>query len=154
MAASRKDVGMSIWFHKTIDLASITANGRNCMQGNLGIEFIDYGDNWLRARMPVNERTKQPYGRLHGGASVALAETVGSVAAAMTIDHSKFATVGMEINANHVRPVMDGFVYATATSESIGRTTQIWSIRIVDEAGKLVCISRITMAVIAMDRAS
>ena len=94
------------------------------------------------------------YGRLHGGASVALAETGGSVAAAMTIDHSKFATVGMDINANHVRPAMDGFVYATATSESIGRTTQIWSVRIEDEAGKLVCISRITMAVISMDRAS
>jgi 1,4-dihydroxy-2-naphthoyl-CoA hydrolase len=90
---------------------------------------------------------------LHGGASVALAETVGSVAAAMTIDHSKFATVGMEINANHVRPVKDGFVFAMATSESIGRTTQIWSIRIEDEAGKLVCISRITMAIIPMDRA-
>lgn len=154
MPASRKAIGMSVWFHKTIDLASITANGANCMPGNLGIEFIDFGDNWLKARMPVNERSKQPYGRLHGGASVALAETAGSVAAAMTIDHSKFATVGMEINANHVRPVMDGFVYATATSESIGRTTQIWSIRIEDEAGKLVCISRITMAVISTDRAS
>jgi 1,4-dihydroxy-2-naphthoyl-CoA hydrolase len=154
MPASRKEARMSVWFHKTIDLASITANGANCMPGNLDIEFIDFGDNWLKARMPVNERSKQPYGRLHGGASVALAETAGSVAAAMTIDHSKFAVVGMEINANHVRPVMDGFVYATATSESIGRTTQIWSIRIEDEAGKLVCISRITMAVISMDRAS
>jgi 1,4-dihydroxy-2-naphthoyl-CoA hydrolase len=103
--------------------------------------------------MPVDERTKQPYGRLHGGASVVLAETVGSTAAAMTVDPSKFATVGMEINANHIRPVKDGFVFATATSESIGRTTQIWSIRIEDEAGKLVCISRITMAVISTDRA-
>ncbi len=144
---------MSVWFHEQLDLASITANGSDCMPGNLGIEFTDYGDNWLKARMPVNERSKQPYGRLHGGASVALAETVGSVAAAMTVDNSKFGTVGMEINANHVRPVKDGFVYATARSESIGRTTQIWSIRIEDEAGKLVCISRITMAVISMDRA-
>lgn len=144
---------MSVWFHETLDLASITANGSGCMPGNLGIEFTDYGDNWLKARMPVTDRSKQPYGRLHGGASVALAETVGSVAAAMTVDNSKFGTVGMEINANHVRPVKDGFVYATATSESIGRTTQIWSIRIEDEAGKLVCISRITMAVISMDRA-
>jgi 1,4-dihydroxy-2-naphthoyl-CoA hydrolase len=154
MHASRKEAGMAIWFHKTLDLGSITANGSNCMPGNLGIEFTDYGDDWITARMPVNERSKQPYGRLHGGASVALAETVGSVAAAMTIDHSKFATVGMEINANHIRPVMDGYVYATAKSESIGRTTQIWSIRITNEAGKLVCISRITMAVIAIDRAS
>jgi 1,4-dihydroxy-2-naphthoyl-CoA hydrolase len=144
---------MSIWFQETLDLAQITANGASCMPGNLGIEFIEHGDNWLKARMPVTDRSRQPYGRLHGGASVALAETVGSVAAAMTIDHSKFATVGMEINANHVRPVKDGYVFATATAESIGRTTQIWSIRIQDEAGKLVCISRLTMAVISMDRA-
>ena len=153
MPASRNEAGMSIWFHETLDLAAITANGSDCMPGNLGIEFTDYGDNWLKARMPVTERSKQPYGRLHGGASVALAETVGSVAAAMTVDQSKFATVGMEINANHVRPVKDGFVFATATAESIGRTTQIWSIRIEDEADKLVCISRITMAVIQVDRA-
>jgi 1,4-dihydroxy-2-naphthoyl-CoA hydrolase len=153
MPASRIEVGMSVWFHEKLDLASLTANGANCMPGNLGIEFVDYGNNWLKARMPVTERSKQPYGRLHGGASVALAETVGSVAAAMTVDHSKFATVGMEINANHVRPVQDGFVYATATAESIGRTTQIWSIRIESQEGKLVCISRITMAVISMDRA-
>lgn len=144
---------MSVWFHEKLDLAAMTANGANCMPGNLGIEFIEYGENWLKARMPVNERSKQPYGRLHGGASVALAETVGSVAAAMTVDHSKFGCVGMEINANHVRPVQDGFVYATAAAESMGRTTQIWSIRIESEEGKLVCISRITMAVISMDRA-
>jgi 1,4-dihydroxy-2-naphthoyl-CoA hydrolase len=142
-----------IWFNGTLDLKSLTANGDNFMPGYLGIEFIDFGDNWLKARMPVNERTKQPYGRLHGGASVALAETIGSVGAAMSVDRSKFATVGMEINANHIRPVKDGYVYAVATAESIGRTTQIWSIRIEDEAGKLVCISRITMAVIPTDRA-
>ena len=144
---------MSVWFHEKLNLAAMTALGDNCMPGNLGIEFTGYGDNWLTARMPVTERSKQPYGRLHGGASVALAETVGSVAAGMTVDHSKFAVVGMEINANHIRPIKDGFVVATATAESIGRTTQIWSIRIEDEAGKLVCMSRITMAVISMDRA-
>jgi 1,4-dihydroxy-2-naphthoyl-CoA hydrolase len=144
---------MSIWFHEKLDLAALTASGKNSMPAFVGIEFIGYGDNWIKARMPVNERTKQPYGRLHGGASVVLAETVGSTAAAMTVDPSTFATVGMEINANHIRPVKDGFVFATATSESIGRTTQIWSIRIEDEAGKLVCISRITMAVISTDRA-
>jgi 1,4-dihydroxy-2-naphthoyl-CoA hydrolase len=142
---------MSIWFHEKLDLAALTASSAHCMPGFVGIEFVDYGDNWITARMPVDARTKQPYGRLHGGASVVLAETVGSTAAAMTVD--KFATVGMEINANHIRPVKDGFVFATATSESIGRTTQIWSIRIEDEAGKLVCISRITMAVISTDRA-
>jgi 1,4-dihydroxy-2-naphthoyl-CoA hydrolase len=142
-----------IWFDDTLDLKSLTSGGANCMPGYLGIEFTDYGDNWVKARMPVNERTQQPYGRLHGGASVVLAETVGSMGAAMSVDRSKFAVVGMEINANHVRPAKDGFVYATATAESIGRTTQIWSIRIVDEADKLVCISRITMAVISTDRA-
>ena len=144
---------MIIWFHEKLDLEVLTANRASCMPGFVGIEFIDYGDNWIKARMPVNDRTKQPYGRLHGGASVVLAETVGSVAAAMTVDPTKFATVGMEINANHIRPVKEGDVFATATSESIGRTTQIWSIRIEDEAGKLVCISRITMAVISTDRA-
>lgn len=142
-----------IWFDDALDLGSLTANGDHCMPGYLGIEFIDYGDDWIKARMPVNERTKQPYGRLHGGASVVLAETVGSVGAAMTVDRSKFATVGMEINANHIRPVKDGDVFAVARAESIGRTTQIWSIRITDEADKLVCISRITMAVISTDRA-
>lgn len=142
-----------IWFDDALDLASLTANGGQCMPGYLGIEFIGYGDDWIKARMPVNDRTKQPYGRLHGGASVALAETIGSVGAAMTVDRSKFATVGMEINANHIRPVKDGDVFALARAEAIGRTTQIWSIRITDEAGKLVCISRITMAVISTDRA-
>lgn len=145
---------MAIWFNDTLDLGALTQNGGNCMPGNIGIEFIEYGDDWLKARMPVNERTKQPYGRLHGGASVVLAETVGSVGAAMAVDWTKFATVGMEINANHVRPAMDGWVYATARPESMGRTTQIWSIRIEDELGKLICISRITMAVIPTDRAS
>ncbi len=144
---------MSIWFDGKLDLQSLTQKGDGCMPGYLGIEFVDYGDNWVKARMPINERTKQPYGRLHGGASVVLAETAGSIGAAMTLDPSKFATVGMEINANHVRPAKDGFVYAVATAESLGRTTQIWSIRIEDEDEKLVCISRITMAVISTERA-
>jgi 1,4-dihydroxy-2-naphthoyl-CoA hydrolase len=137
----------------TKHLKTLTSGGASSMPGYVGIEFTDYGDNWVKARMPVNERTRQPYGRLHGGASVVLAETAGSMGAAMTVDRSKFAVVGMEINANHIRPAKDGFVYATATAESIGRTTQIWSIRIVDEADRLVCISRITMAVIPTDRA-
>ena len=144
---------MSIWFDGKLDLQLMTHIGDGCMPGYLGIEFVDHGDNWVKAKMPVNERTKQPYGRLHGGASVVLAETIGSVGAAMTVDKDKFAVVGMEINANHIRPAKDGFVFAVATAESLGRTTQIWSIRIEDEAGKLVCISRITMAVISTDRA-
>lgn len=144
---------MSIWFQTPLDLGAMTALGNNCMPGFIGIEFVEYGDNWIKARMPVSERTRQPYGRLHGGASVVLAETVASVGAAMTVDRRTHGTVGMEINANHIRPAKDGFVYATATAESVGRTTQVWTVRIEDEAAKLVCLSRITMAVITIDRA-
>lgn len=107
---------------------------------------------WIRARMPVDHRTHQPFGRLHGGASVALAETIGSMAGAMAVDPDKFVGVGMEINANHLRPVRDGWVIATARPEALGRTTHVWSIRIEDEAGRLVCISRLTLAIIAVER--
>lgn len=141
-----------IWHDGLPDLAKLNAIGAGSMPGFLGIEFVDVGEDWLRARMPVNARTKQPYGRLHGGASVVLAETIGSIAGAMTVDPATSAAVGLEINANHVRPAGDGFVYATARPEARGRTTQIWSIRIEDEAGKLVCISRFTLAIIAREK--
>ena len=130
----------------------LTRLGAGVMPEHLGIEFVAFGDDWATARMPVDARTQQPFKRLHGGASVALAETVGSVAASMTVDRDKFVAVGMEINANHIRPAYDGWVHATARPESLGRTTQVWSIRIEDDAGKLVCISRLTVAVIAVDR--
>ena len=120
------------------------------MHGLLGIEFLEAGDDWVSARLPVNPRTQPTFGRLHGGASVALAETVASMGGAMTLDPSKQVTVGMEINANHMRPAMSGHVTATAKAESLGRTTQIWTIRITDDAGKLICLSRITLAVIAV----
>lgn len=125
--------------------------GANSMQALLGIEVIEVGDDFLTARMPVNARTHQPWGRLHGGASIALAETLGSLGAAYTVDRENFAAVGMEINGNHVRPVHSGFVFGTARPESRGRTTQIWSIRITDEADKLVCISRFTAAIIPLE---
>lgn len=141
-----------IWHNGRPDVAQLTRLGEGSMPGYLGIEFMEVGDDWIRARMPVNDRTKQPYGRLHGGASVVLAETIGSVAGAMTVDPAHFAAVGLEINANHVRPAGDGYVYATARPEARGRTTQVWSIRIEDEAGKLVCISRFTLAVIPRER--
>ncbi|MEH3046553.1 hotdog fold thioesterase [Sphingomonas adhaesiva] len=143
---------MTIWHAGTADLAAMTRTGEGSMAGFLGIEFVAAGDDWVTARMPVNERTKQPYGRLHGGASVALAETVASVAAAMTVDPAVSAAVGMEINANHIRPAGDGFVYATARSEARGRTSQVWSIRIEDEEGRLVCLARMTAAVIPTGR--
>ena len=143
----------TIWWNDELPpLEPMTSLGDNCMPGFLGIEFVEAGDNWISARMPVNERTQQPFKRLHGGASVVLAETVGSVAASFCIDREKHVAVGLEINANHVRPAYSGYVTATATAENIGRTTQIWSIRITDENGKLVCISRFTVAVIPADR--
>ena len=143
---------MGIWHGGSVDLERSTLLGEDCMPGFLGIEFVEAGDDWLRARMPVDRRTKQPYGRLHGGASLVLAETVGSVAGAMTVDRAERAVVGMEINANHIRPAGDGWVYGTATAEQIGRTTQVWTIRITDEQDRLVCLSRMTLAVIPMTR--
>lgn len=140
------------WNEEKPSMERLTRLGTKALPAFLGMEFVDCGDDWITARMPVNERTHQPFGRLHGGASVALAETVGSMAASMCVDPAKFVAVGMEINANHVRPAYSGFVYATARPENIGRTTHVWSIRIEDEAGKLVCISRFTVAVISIDR--
>lgn len=140
------------WGGQHPPLSPMTALGENALPGHIGIEFVDCGDDWIRARMPVDHRTQQPFQRLHGGASVALAETIGSVAASYCVDREKFVAVGMEINANHIRPAYSGWVYATARPEALGRTTQVWTIRIEDEAGKLVCISRFTVAVIPADR--
>ncbi len=140
------------WGGELPELSRLNDLSDSGMPAHLGIEFTDVGSDFMTARMPVDHRTHQPFGRLHGGASVALAETVGSVAASYVVDRDRFVAVGLEINANHTRPAFDGHVHATARPENIGRTTQIWSIRIVDDAGKLVCISRLTMAVIAKDR--
>ncbi len=144
---------MPIWKKSNPDLTSLSSLQQKTMAGHLGIEIIAITDDSLTARMPVDHRTLQPHGRLHGGASVALAETVGSIAANLVLDPAEFIGVGLEINANHVRPVKEGWVVATATPESLGRTTQIWSIRINDESGRLVCISRFTVAVIPASRA-
>ena len=115
---------------------------------HLGIEFTELGPDFLRGRMSVNERTRQPFGILHGGASVALAETLGSVAAGLVVDRDKLRVVGQEINANHVRAVSDGFVIGTTRPFHLGRRSHVWEIRIEDERQRLVCISRITMAVV------
>jgi 1,4-dihydroxy-2-naphthoyl-CoA hydrolase len=114
---------------------------------HLGIEFTEIGPDFLRARMPVDERTRQPYGILHGGASVALAETLGSTAAGLTVDPEKYRVVGQEINANHVRAVSEGFVIGTTRPLHVGKRSHVWEIRIEDEQDRLVCISRITMFV-------
>lgn len=144
---------MSIWHNPDVDLAALNVLQTGTMAAHLGIEITGFSDNSLTARMPVDSRTLQPHGRLHGGASVALAETIGSIAANLTLEPDKSIAVGLEINANHVRPVKDGFVTATATPEASGRTTQIWSIRITDSADRLVCISRFTLAVIPATQA-
>ncbi|MET0179965.1 MAG: hotdog fold thioesterase [Novosphingobium sp.] len=147
------DPRRSIWWNaREPSLADLTRLGAGSMPGHIGIEFVAVGGDWLAARMPVDARTCQPFRRLHGGASVALAETVGSVAAACAIDPERFVAVGMEINANHIRPAYSGWVTATARPEAIGRTTHVWSIRLEDEGGRLVAVSRLTVAVIAKER--
>ena len=138
---------MSIWRSpKTIEQLNGAQSGTLIQQ--LGIRFTEVGADYLRGTMPVDERTKQPFGLLHGGASVALAETLGSIGAMMCVEPEKFLCVGQEINANHVRAVSSGLVTGTARPLHIGGRTHVWAIEIVNEAGKLVCVSRLTMAVI------
>ena len=136
-----------IWKQDT-DLARLNGWSVNTMMETLGIRITEVGEDWLRGTMPVDHRTHQPYGLLHGGASVALAETLGSTAAMLTLDPEKEIAVGLEINANHVRGVRSGIVTGTAKTLHTGRSTQVWEIRIENEAGELVCVSRITMAVV------
>ena len=122
--------------------------GANTISEVLGMSFTEIGDNYLIAKMPVDKRTHQPYGLLHGGASVVLAETLGSVAAMLMVDSEKFYCVGLDINANHIRGIKEGWVYGKTTAVHIGKTTQVWYIEIKNEREQLICVSRITMAVI------
>ena len=138
---------MSIW-SQAIDLDRINASRRNTLVEHLDIRITEIGDDWLRGTMPVDARTHQPFGLLHGGASVALAETLGSMAANLTLDGTSEVAVGLDINANHVRAVTRGLVTGTARVVHRGRTTQVWEIRIEDDGGRLTCISRLTMAVV------
>ena len=138
---------MAIWF-EAVSLDYARERGRGTMIEQLGIEVIEVGEDHLAARMPVDQRTRQPAGVLHGGASVALAETLASWAATFCVDPARHHCVGIEINANHLRPVTSGWVTGTARPISLGRRTQVWEVRIVDDNDKLVCISRCTMAVI------
>lgn len=131
-----------------IKLEQLNSLSTNNMVAHLGIEFIEIGDDYLIAKMPVDHRTQQPLGLLHGGASVALAETLGSVAATLCVDPTTQYCVGLEINANHVKSVKSGFVFGRTNKIHIGKRTHIWEIRITDAENNLVCISRITMAVI------
>jgi 1,4-dihydroxy-2-naphthoyl-CoA hydrolase len=139
---------MSIWFDPSITVAQLQALVPGTMGGAIGLELMEIGENFLKARIPVDERTIQPYGLLHGGASAALAETLGSVGSASVIDQTQYYCVGLEINANHIRGVRDGYVYGTATPLHLGKTTHVWDIRIHDEKEKLVCVSRLTVAIL------
>jgi 1,4-dihydroxy-2-naphthoyl-CoA hydrolase len=136
-------------FKATVNLDTLNKMSTDTMVQHLGIQFIEVGTDFLVAKMPVDHRTHQPMGLLHGGASVALAETLGSVAAHCAIDLTKFYCVGLEINANHLKAAREGFVYGTARAIHVGRSTQVWEIRIENEKKELVCISRITMAILS-----
>ncbi len=138
---------MSIWF-KTPDLEALQGQALGTMVKHLGISLTEIGDDYLRATMPVDERTVQPFGLLHGGASVVLAETIGSIGANLAIDSSRQYCVGLEINANHLRSVREGSVTGTGKPLHMGRATQVWQIEIHDQAERLICVSRITLAVL------
>ncbi len=137
-----------IWFKKDLQLTDFSHLGKGTMGEHIGIEFTELGPGFMKAQMPVDARTRQPYGLLHGGASCVLAETLGSVASAMVIDPEKFICVGLEINANHIRGVREGLVTGTATPLHLGSSTHVWDIKIHDEREKLVCVSRLTVAIL------
>src|ERR1700681_1281443 len=138
---------MTIW-KSPRSVEELNSSGVGTLVEHLGIEFTEISDDFIRGTMPVEGRTRQPYGLLHGGASVALAETLGSTGATMCVDATQYQCVGQEINANHVRPARPGLVTGPGRPVHLGGRTQVWSIDIVNEAGKLVCTSRLTMAVI------
>ncbi|MEA9906495.1 hotdog fold thioesterase [Xanthomonas campestris pv. raphani] len=136
-------------FREPVDLAALNASSRDTLIAQLGIVFTEAGDDWLRATMPVDTRTKQPYGLLHGGASVVLAETLGSSAGNLCVDMTTQMCVGLEINANHLRAAYQDVVIGIARPVHVGRSTHVWDITIDNPAGKRVCVSRLTLAVVA-----
>ncbi|RAP37810.1 esterase [Legionella quinlivanii] len=138
---------MAIW-SREITIEQLNQYIKNTMSEVLGMQFVEIGDDFLKASMPVDDRTRQPFGLLHGGANVALAETVASMAANGVIDPQRYYCVGLEINANHLRAVKEGVVTAIASPIHLGRTTQVWEINIFDERGKKTCVSRMTAAVV------
>ncbi|HTJ13141.1 MAG TPA: hotdog fold thioesterase [Dinghuibacter sp.] len=142
-----------IWFDPAVTLSDIQRMNARTMAEHLGIVYTAIGDNSLSATMPVDDRTRQPAGLLHGGASCVLAETLGSIASYLVIDPAHLQPVGLEINANHIRGVREGLVAGTATALHLGKTTHVWDIRIADERGSLVCISRLTVALIKVRQA-
>jgi 1,4-dihydroxy-2-naphthoyl-CoA hydrolase len=138
---------MAIWFKNDWSIEKLNQFAANTMNELIGIRFIEVGENYVKATMPVDNRTKQAYGLMHGGASATLAETVGSVASIMVVDPEQYYCVGVEINANHLRSVKDGFVTATAIPLHIGLSSHVWDIKIIDKNEKLICVSRLTVFV-------
>jgi 1,4-dihydroxy-2-naphthoyl-CoA hydrolase len=136
---------MSIWFKKDVDINKLNQLAANTMNELIGIKFTEVGENYLKATMPVDNRTRQAYGLLHGGASATLVETVGSVASVMVVDPEQYYCVGVEINANHIRSVREGFVTATAIPLHLGFSSHVWDVKITDKNEKLVCASRLTV---------
>ncbi|AWV98976.1 hotdog fold thioesterase [Arcticibacterium luteifluviistationis] len=132
----------------TANLKNLNEIGKNTLSEHLGIEIIEVGDDYLKGTMPVDNRTKQPAGILHGGASVAFAETLGSIASYAIVASSGRQIVGLEINANHLRPVTTGLVYGTAKAIHLGRKTHVWQIDISNDQNKLVCVCRFTVMII------
>lgn len=137
-----------IWFNKNLNVQDFHFINDITMAAHIGIQFSDVGPDYIKAIMPVDNRTKQPYGLLHGGASCVLAETLGSFASSMVIDPDKFICVGIEINANHIRSAKEGIVTGTCTPIHIGASTHVWDIKIHDEREKLICVSRLTVAIL------
>ena len=130
-------------------IQQINLSAQNTMLSALGIEITDVGDDYICGKMPVDHRTKQPFGLLHGGASVALAETLGSIGGGIKVDGSKKTVMGIEINANHLKSVKDGWVYGKAIPIKVGKNNQVWEIQITNEDNELICISRLTLAVVS-----
>lgn len=137
-----------IWFNKNLSVTDLKVFSKPNMATHLGIELVELGPDVLKATMPVDDRTKQPYGLLHGGASCVLAETLGSYASALVIDTERFICMGIEINANHIRSAREGIVTGTCTPIHIGASTHVWDIKIHDEREKLICVSRLTVAIL------
>ena len=136
-----------IW-RKPVDINELNGLHDNTLQRHLGIEFIEIGDDYIKATMPMDHRTRQPMGLLHGGASLALAESLGSVASVLCVDLTQKIVVGLEINANHIKSVREGIVTGITRPIHLGRSTQVWEIKIYNQADQLICISRITNAIL------
>lgn len=139
---------MHIWYNKQITIPDFESWSKNTLAEHLSIQFTELGDDYLKATMPVDHRTRQPYGLLHGGASVALAETLGSVCSALVVNNEKFMCVGIEINANHIRSARSGLVTGICKPIHIGGSTHVWDIRINDAHNKLLCVGRLTVAIL------